>query len=210
MNLDLSSLKRLAPSMRWVIGITFAAVIVSGLVIGFGVRTQLAALRAVNAEIAQRNATASQMQSDISKADLQKKATAKAFADLDTLSASGVIEPLLGSFAMRSKSLLDPIAQRAGFHIDSVRELTPITLQLPQPPPGQVHYRQPIEFTGQGSYAQITTFISQTENTYPMTMLSSLLILSQPQNPETHRAIITFEWPVRGEKPKGLTNGTKK
>ena len=103
---------------------------------------------------------------------------------------------------MRGKMLLDPIAQQTGFRIDSVRELPPILLQLPKPPPEQLYYRQFIEFTGQGSYAQITAFIAQAEAANPLATLSGFLVLGQPQTPENHKAVITFEWPAKGEKAK--------
>ena len=202
MNMDLSVLKQLAPSMRWAISVSVAALVLGGLVAFFGIRRAYTAIQTSSDAIRSLNARVNQMRTDINNADTQKRAAEKAAAELDTLVASGVIEPLLGSFAMRGKALLDPIAQQTGFRIENVRELPPIPLQLPKPSPEQLHYRQPIEFTGQGSYTQIVAFISQTEAANPMVTLSSLLILSQPQSPETHKAILSFEWPAKGEKSK--------
>lgn len=154
----------------------------------------------IRGEIAGLNDTINKMHAEIAGTEQQKIKAAAAAATLEKLTAGGVIEPLLGSFAMRGKSLLTPLAQETGFVIDSVRELAPIPLQTPKPAPEQLYARQPIEFTGHGSYDQITAFITQVESTYSLTMLSSLLILSQPQTPETHKALITFEWPTKGEK----------
>ena len=154
----------------------------------------------IRGEIAGLNDTINKMHAEIAGTERQKIKAAAAAATLEKLTAGGVIEPLLGSFAMRGKSLLAPLAQETGFVIDNVRELAPIPLQMPKPAPEQLYARQPIEFTGHGSYDQITAFITQVESTYSLTMLSSLLILSQPQTPETHKALITFEWPTKGEK----------
>ena len=202
MKLDVSMLKQMAPSMKWAISVSVVSLVLGGLVSFFGLRREWAAIKASADAIHSLNARANQMRADIDNADTQKRAAEKAAAELDTLVASGVIEPLLGSFAMRGKALLDPIAQQTGFRIENVRELSPIPLQLPKQPPEQLHYRQPIEFTGQGSYTQIIAFIAQTEEANPMVTLSSLLILGQPQSPETHKAILSFEWPAKGEKSK--------
>lgn len=202
MKLDISALRGLAPSMRRAIGITLLSVIVSVLIGVFGIRQQLTALHALDEKITSINERIGKMQSDISNADRQKAATQKALSAFNTLSTTGVIEPLLGSFAMRAKTLLDPIAQNTGFRIESVRELSPIALQLPSPAPVQRYCRQPIEVSGQGSYAEIMSFVSETEHTRPMSALASIRILCQPITPETHKVLLIFEWPAKGEKAK--------
>lgn len=210
MTLDLPILKRLAPSMKRAASIALAALACAALILFLGVLPKRKLIETINDDIQTLNARVTQMRADIENAERQKQATAKVAAERDALVASGVIEPLLGSFAMRGKTLLDPIAQQTGFHLESVRELQPIPLQLPKIEPEQRHYRQPVEFTGQGSYTQILAFITQTEATQPLAVLTGLLVLGQPQNPETHKAILTFEWPAKGEKVKLAAPTSKK
>jgi len=210
MTLDVPILKRLAPSMKRAIGISAAALVIGLLILFLGAQPQLDVIKAAGYEVHSMNAQMAQMRADIANTEPQKEATDKVMAERDALLALGVIEPLLGSFAMRGKTLLDPIAQQTGFHIDSVRELPAIPLQLPKPAPEQLYYRQPVEFTGQGSYTQITAFITQTETFNPLAALSGLHILGQPQTPEMHRAVITFEWPAKGEKVKPTASTKKK
>jgi len=205
MTLDVPILKRLTPSMQRSIGISVAALAVGLLALFLGALPQRIAIENANDKIRLMNARLTQMRADIANTDQQKKVTGKVMAEWDALAASGVIEPLLGSFSMRGKSLLDPIAQQTGFHIDNVRELPSIPLQLPKPAPEQLHCRQPVEFTGVGSYQQIAEFIALTEASQPLATLSGLLILGQPPTPEKHKAIITFEWPAKGEKIKPET-----
>ena len=205
MNLDVPILIRLAPSMKRAAGISAAAIVTGLLILFFGALPKQKAIRSASDELQAINAQLTQMRSDIASTEQQKSATGKVQAERDALAVLGVIEPLLGSFAMRGKSLLDPLAQQTGFRIDSVRELPPITLQLPKPAPEQLHCRQPVEFTGQGSYVQIVAFIAQVEASQPLAALSGLLILGQPQSPETHKAIITFEWPAKCERSKSET-----
>jgi len=202
MTLDIPDLKRLAPSMVRAIVFSLAALVVGLLILFLGVLPKRAVNKTLSNEIRALTVQLTQMRTDIANTEKQKQTTDGAMAERDRFLASGVIEPLLGSFAMRGKSLLDPIAQKTGFFIDSVRELNPLQLQIPKPAPEQLYYRQPVEFTGQGSYAQIVAFISQVEATHPLAALSSLYILGQASTPETHKAIITFEWPAKGERVK--------
>ena len=195
-------MKWLAPSMIRSVVISVAALVIGLLILFLGALPERTALRVAGDEAHTLDVRLSQMRATVATAEHQKQACDKLMAERDALVTSGVIEPLLGSFSMRGKNLLDPIARQTGFHIDGVRELQPIPLQLPKPAPEQLHYRQPVEFTGQGSYTQITAFITQVEASQPLVALSGLLILSQPQTPETHKAVITFEWPAKGEKIK--------
>ena len=210
MTFDLPVLNRIAPSMKRAVAISVVALVCAALILFFGVLPKRKAILAINEDIQTLNARINQMRADIDNAERQNQATAKVAAERDALAASGVIEPLLGSFAMRGKTLLDPVAQQTGFHLESVRELQPIALQLPKHVPEQRHCRQPVEFTGQGSYTQILAFVAQTEATQPLAALTGLLVLGQPQNPEVHRAVITFEWPAKGEKVKPADPAPKK
>jgi len=202
MTLDMPFLKQLAPSMKRPLAFSASTLLATVVLLFVGILPERKTIHATDNNLQILNARLTQMRADIANADQQKRKTEEALAERDALIASGVIEPLLGSFAMRGKTLLDPIAQRTGFHIENVRELPPIQLQLPKIHPEQTHCRQPIEFTGQGSYFQITDFITQTESNNPMATLSSLLILAMPNTPENHKAILTFEWPAKGEKAK--------
>jgi len=200
MNIDIPYLKNLPSSLQHAILITAGSLIICCALIFFVVLPVLSRLKVVRAEIVSLNGTFTSMEKDIAGTAQQHVKNATRQADVDAFIASGVIEPLLGSFAMRGKSLIDPLAHKTGFTISGAKELQFIPLRAPSPAPEQLFGRQPIEFTGQGSYTQITALISLTEESLPLATLSSLVILSQPQTPEIHKAIITFEWPTKGEK----------
>jgi Tfp pilus assembly protein PilO len=202
MNIALPSLSTLSPPAQRSIAITLGAIAACLLIVFVAIRPQHERIRKNALEIDALLQSESMMRVDIANTAKIKAHVAATNALLDTLLSSGVLEPLLGSYAMRGKSLLDPVAQQTGFAIESVRELSQIALQVPQPPPEQLYMRQPVEFTGQGSYEQIAAFIAQTEKAQPLAVLSGLTLLCQPQTPETHKAIITFEWPAKGEKVK--------
>ncbi len=202
MSVEIPSLRELPPATQRLLAVIVGGVALSLLILFLAVFPQQKKMRAVAAEIESLNQTLSRMRAEIGTAEKLKAQCAAARADLDTILAAGVLEPLLGSFSMRGKALLDPVAQEAGFVIENVRELPMIPLRLPKERPEQTYGRQPVEFTGQGSYDQIAGFIAKAERAQPLLTLSSLVILAQQQSPEAHRAVIVFEWPAKGEKVK--------
>jgi Tfp pilus assembly protein PilO len=210
MTVDMQLLRKLTPSAQRSLSITLGALTACLLLIILAIRPGLTQNRQALEKSDLLNATLNQMLQDVASAETLKKQSAATEAQLEALIAQGVIEPLLGSFAMRGKALLDPVAQETGFMIDSVKELAPLPLQRPKPPPRQTYVRQPVECTGQGSYAQIARFIARAEAAQPLLTLASLRILSQQQTPEIHRAIITFEWPAKGEKSAAVETPPKK
>jgi Tfp pilus assembly protein PilO len=201
MKVDMQLMRKLTPSVQRSISITLGALTVCLLVFCLAILPTQKQIRLTLEKNDSLNETLNQMLQDVASVETLKKQSATSTSQLDALSAQGVIEPLLGSFAMRGKALLDPLALESGFSIDNVKECPQIPLQLPKPPPKQVYVRQPVEFSGQGSYTQIVSFIAKAEAAHPLLTLASLLILSQQQTPETHKASITFEWPAKGEKP---------
>ncbi|HPB09913.1 MAG TPA: hypothetical protein PLU38_11485 [Kiritimatiellia bacterium] len=198
----LFALKKLTPPIRLMLGATGAALAVALAVAYFGIWPAYQRLKSLRAETAQLGDIYSRMQKDIASIPQQTVQTEAAEAECHAWVRDGVIEPLLGSYAMRGKSLLDPLANASGFAVGSVKEDRFIPLQLPTPPPQQLYGRQLIECSGFGSYTQIVGFVQAAEQKFPFAILSGLRIESQSQTPERHKATITFEWPVKGEKRK--------
>ncbi|NLG00617.1 MAG: hypothetical protein GX565_10760 [Lentisphaerae bacterium] len=196
------ALSKLSPPIRMALGVTGAALLAGVAFLVFGILPARQRIKALTAEIAQLGDTHATMKADIAGTRKQQAATEAAEAALQAVLDQGVLEPLLGSFSMRGKSLLDPLAEKTGFTISDVKEERLIPLQVPAPPPQQLYARQLVEFTGYGAYTQIVAFVQAAEQTFPLAILSGLKIESQTQTPESHKATLTFEWPVKGEKRK--------
>ncbi|MFA7173620.1 MAG: hypothetical protein WC340_09430 [Kiritimatiellia bacterium] len=137
------------------------------------------------------------MSAVIRSTNQKKQNVAELQAQYDTLRERDVLTPLLNSYAMRAKRLVQPCAQQSGLDIENVVELSSIPLQQPQPLENSAFCRQPIEFTASGSYAQLTAFIAAMEEEYPMSILFSLKINAQQSTPETHKIQICYEWPAK-------------
>jgi Tfp pilus assembly protein PilO len=78
-----------------------------------------------------------------------------------------LLTPLLESWAMRAKSLLDPLAADVGLKILDYSEMPVRALPLPKQLPLQLYARRPIRVSCRGSYAEIASFILRVEKTLP-------------------------------------------
>ena len=112
-----------------------------------------------------------------------------------------MLEPLLGSYAMRAKSILDPLATGAGLTSMDYSDLPRRALPLPRPVPLLLHARQPILFTAQGSYMAAISFLLRVEKEHPLIALQSISVGST-SDPERQQVEMVFEWPAKGGKSR--------
>ena len=110
---------------------------------------------------------------------------------------AGLLEPLLESYSMRAKSVLDPIAADSGIAVLDYSEQPKRLLPLPKPAPRQLYARQPIRLTCRGSYAGIISFLLRVERKLPLVALQSMSLKAQTAN-DVQTAEMVFEWPVLG------------
>ena len=134
-------------------------------------------------------------------ADLNSAGTVqKTLEDLETEMkpfAAAELTPLLGSYAMRAKSLLDPLISGAGLTDVEFSEEPTRKLPTPLPMPRQLHARATVRITAKGSYQAIASFLLMLEKNLPLVSLQSLQILSQ-QNPAKQTVTMNLEWPTKG------------
>ena len=138
----------------------------------------------------------------IMERDLKDSARVKeALAEIDARQKpylDALLTPLLESWAMRAKSLLDPIAADVGLNIVDYAEQPVRALPLPKQLPRQLFARRPIRVVCKGSYAEIASFILRVEKLLPHVTLQALQIKAQ-KDPEAQSAEIVLEWPAKGE-----------
>ena len=112
-----------------------------------------------------------------------------------------MLEPHLGSCAMRAKSILDPLAAGAGLSNMDYADMPARALPLPRPLPVQLHRRQPVRFTAQGSYMGAISFLMRVEKEHPLVALQSMSISSTTE-PERQQVEMVLEWPAKGGKSR--------
>jgi Tfp pilus assembly protein PilO len=151
---------------------------------------------------AKRELTGLTDQLRIMERDLKDSARVKGMlAEIDAKQKpylDALLTPLLESWAMRAKSLLDPIAADVGLSIVDYAEQPVRALPLPKQPPRQLFARRPIRVVCKGSYAEIASFVLRVEKLLPHVALQALQIKAQKE-PEEQAAEIVLEWPAKGE-----------
>ncbi len=109
-----------------------------------------------------------------------------------------LLTPLLESWEMRAKSLLDPLAADVGLKVLDYSERPVRALPLPKPLPLQLYARRPIAVSCRGSYAEIVSFILRVEKMLPYVSLQAMNIRQQKGTHDAQAAELVFEWPVKG------------
>ena len=122
-----------------------------------------------------------------------------------------LLAPLLESWAMRAKSMLDPVASDVGLTVVDYAEQPARALPLPAPPPRQLFARRPVRVVCRGSYAEIASFLLRVEKLMPHVALQAFQIKAQ-KDPEAQLAEIVLEWPAKGElsEPPPPAGGARK
>ena len=140
------------------------------------------------------------------RTDLDLKRSGSVAKDLEEVEAAlkpyreAMLVPLLESYSMRAKSILDPLALGAGLRNVTYSDEPFRALPLPAPMPRQLYTRAAIKLTATGSYQQAVSFLLRIEKELPLVSLRQLEITSQ-QEPKSQALLIVLEWPAKG----GLT-----
>jgi uncharacterized protein YqgV (UPF0045/DUF77 family) len=201
MSLSMESIKSLPKATLYSLVFTLLSIAGSVAIVFFLILPLRERSVTIRKEVAELQKTLKGMKADVKTAEEESTKTSELRASRDHLVTTGMLkpDPISKSLRMGAKSLMMPVAEKAEFKLETVKEIPSVLLRLPNPVPSQLYARQPMEFVGRGSFEQIMKFVQETEETYPLTILSSLVIVTQPQTPEIHKAVITFEWPTKHE-----------
>ena len=125
----------------------------------------------------------------------------KRLDELTTLLApyrEALLTPVLESYAMAAKSVLEPLAKDANLDGLAYAEEPVRALPLSKPQPKQLYARKPIRVTCTGTYMDIVSFLLRVEKELPLVALQSWSIAGAGANPDRQAAVLVFEWPVKG------------
>ena len=157
-------------------------------------------------ELASARRNLSELQDKQYRTDVDLKRSGTVAKDLNELETElkpfreAMLVPLLESYAMRAKSLLDPLALGAGLEDATYSDEPFRALPLPNPMPHQLHTRVAVKLTATGSYQQAVSFLLRLEKEMPLVSLQKLDITAR-STPESQSITMVLEWPAKG----GLT-----
>ena len=193
-------LQNMAPNAKRAAIVTFALGAIAAAIYMFAVEPTGAQLEQEQKKLEQLETTQRRMNLDLKGADSVKK-------ELEDISSrlvpyqEAMLTPLLESYAMRAKSLLDPLLLGAGLTDLEYTDEPFRPLPLPKPMPRQLHTRAAIRISAKGSYQGAISFLLRLEKVFPLVSVRTLDIRAQQVN---SRQDVTFvlEWPAVG----GLTS----
>ena len=208
----------MVPAMKRIVVHTAIMIALSVVVVFFLVLPAIKTNASLGAESAAVSDNFTKTHAKISAMAVQRETALTAEENLKALADSGVLVPLLGSLEMRAMAILAPLVATTGVTIagDSVKSMPQRPVLDPASLRGHVYVRQPVEFSGSGTFSQIVAFIKEVEDKLPMVTLSSLRIVSQSRTPEIHAMTMSLEWPVsienkteKADKPGAKTGSPK-
>ena len=189
-------LQSMAPNAKRAFLTTVVLGVVAAAIYFFAVEPAVAVLSRERTRLEELRESQRRMTADLNSAGTVQKTLEELETEM-TPFADAELKPLLGSYAMRAKSLLDPLISGAGLTDVEFSEEPTRKLPTPLPMPRQLHARAAVRITAKGSYQAIASFLLMLEKNLPLVSLQSLQIQSQ-QNPTKQTTTMILEWPTKG------------
>lgn len=177
------------------------------LIYAFGVKSTQAAVQKAKGEVADMESRQASVRNDLHESHLARERRAELEKAREPY-LGALLTPLLGSWSMRAKAVLDPLAADIGVQVSDYTELPMRALPLPKSKPLQLYARKPIRVTCHGTYGEIASFVMRVEKLLPYVSVQALSIKTQNE-PAFQAATIVFEWPVKGALSRTVTAPAK-
>lgn len=188
--------QNMAPNAQRSVLMTFGLAAVATVLYMFAVQPSDASLTRARTRLAGLQDRENRMNADLRNADNVKKTLADLDAGMAPFNAA-LLTPLLESYAMRAKSLLDPLVIGAGLTDPEYTDEPFRALPVPKPLPRQLHTRAAVRIAARGSYQAAVSFLLRLEKEMPLVSVQSLNITAQA-DPAVQSVSIVLEWPAKG------------
>ncbi len=120
-------------------------------------------------------------------------------AEIEALSEQFVLKPVLGSYDLGAREMIENAVKDTGFQVASLVETS-----FQEMPPKKT--QTPYAFRGYGmqvrgtaSYHDLILVLRRIETRNPFLTITELTISPQAEDPERHRVAFQVVWPVRAE-----------
>lgn len=171
---------------------------------GIAVSLYLFVVSPANADLLRANKERGEIEEQLRRNGMDLKGAEQVQKRLDELNTlltpyrEALLTPVLESYAMAAKSVLEPLAKDANLDGLAYAEEPVRALPLTKPQPKQLHARKPIRVTCTGTYMDIVSFLLRVEKELPLVALQSWSIAGAGSSPDRQAAVLVFEWPVKG------------
>lgn len=176
--------------------VTLTLVVVSVVLYLFAVQPAGITLAHVQTQLADLKNQEARMNSDLKNSGNVKRMLAELHETLKPFDEA-MLTPLLESYAMRAKSILDPLVIGAGLLGADYADEPFRALPVPKPLPRQLHTRAAIRLSARGSYQALVSFLMRLEKEMPLVSVQALDITAQ-MTPTEQAITLVLEWPTKG------------
>lgn len=190
-------LDNMAPNAKRAVMVTFAFVIVA-------VGLYFFAVEPAEASLAKEHKKLADLQSELAKTDTDLRGEKAMKARIDSVEnelkeyEDAMLTPLLGSYAMRAKNVIEPLILGAGLTDPRYSEASFRALPVTNPVPRQLHKRAAIRVSAKGSYQAAISFLMRLEKEMPLIALQTM-DFTAAQSPTEQSIEFVLEWPVKGD-----------
>ena len=192
-----NAFQNMAPNAQRSFLLTLCLATVAVLIYLFAVQPATVSLARARTRLAELQDREQRMNQDLRNADNVKKTLAELNTDLKPFE-DAMLTPLLESYAMRAKSILDPLVIGAGLTDAEYTDEPFRALPVPRPLPRQLHTRAAIRLRARGSYQSAVSFLMRLEKEMPLVSLQALGIAVQ-NDPAVQEIDMVLEWPAKGK-----------
>ncbi len=107
-----------------------------------------------------------------------------------------VLQPILGTYLLRVREMLDTYAAGCSVKIESIREVG--VLQIDEKRDGfpRVFKAYGALISGTGTYDGLCRLIQKIEESNPYVCIGNIQVTGQPDNRDVHRIAFSAEWPI--------------
>ena len=192
-----NAFQNMAPNAQRSFLLTLCLATVAVLIYLFAVQPATVSLARARTRLAELQDREQRMNQDLRNADNVKKTLSELNTDLKPFE-DAMLTPLLESYAMRAKSILDPLVIGAGLTDAEYTDEPFRALPVPRPLPRQLHTRAAIRLRARGSYQSAVSFLMRLEKEMPLVSLQALGIAVQ-NDPAVQEIDMVLEWPAKGK-----------
>lgn len=190
-------LDNMAPNAKRAVMVAFALAIVAVALYFFAVEPAKASLASEQKRLSDLQGKIARTETDLRGERATKERIDGIENELKEFE-DAMLTPLLGSYAMRAKDVIEPLILGAGLTDPRYSEEPFRALPVTNPAPRQLHKRAAIRVTAKGSYQAAVSFLMRLEKELPLVTLQTMDFVAA-QLPTEQSIDFVLEWPVKGD-----------
>ena len=133
---------------------------------------------------------------EVAKAPTHAASYSNILEQVQAISENDILQPVLGTFLLGVREMIEDAAHSCGVKIEPVRELGILDTSGKKGKHDSAFRRYAAQVSGSASYEQLYALIGKLEEGNAYLCVSSIHLMARSDDPESHRFTFTIEWPI--------------